>query len=476
MRTGLSFRRRVAPHVLVAALCALYGARPGVSAPAGQPAAADAATIADFEEGLPEGWGYSRARASLTPDGSRGQGLRVELEPENRAAAVISIPLGKSDLARHDGFELAARAASDQPEVRLRWIALDAAGRPLHQRRHTLKPGDAWAPVRLPLVEWRWGNASTGPWSEAKRLVLLVESPARELWLDEIRLASAADDESPAGWLKRQAFDGAGAGTTRFAEADGMLVGTDAAGQLTDEHLRRMLSNMQKARKWVRRVFGPAVRPLDGEVTPPALLIFRDGDGYRAFWQRIGRAWDAQIAPPTSGGYTVQSISTSTYDPKIGPDRPVYLHESVHAVVAHELRLVTGTEQHGWLHEGIAAYLQLCLYPKSLDPAAYRRGFTTPIGREGGLFQPLDRLIVGRPSPAYYAQLASLVAYLAEEKPDWLATIAKSLADGETPGQALKRCGTNVGELQEAWLAWGKRRYVANEPDRHFEPPLEWRD
>jgi hypothetical protein len=121
--------------------------------------------------------------------------------------------------------------------------------------------------------------------------------------------------------------------------------------------------------------------------------------------------------------------------------------------------------------------VQLCLYPQSLDPAVYPREFARGIPPAGpGLLRPLKEVMGRRGMPRQYAQLASVTAYLVEEKPQWLPVIAKSLADGETTEQALKRCGTTFADLEAAWLEWGKQRFAepaaAGEPP--FKVPAEW--
>ena len=61
----------------------------------------------------------------------------------------------------------------------------------------------------------------------------------------------------------------------------------------------------------------------------------------------------------------------SADDAERGVRRPVYVHESTHAVVARDLRLLTGNAKHSPLQEGIATYVQLCLHPDSVDRGAF---------------------------------------------------------------------------------------------------------
>jgi hypothetical protein len=466
------------PLLMLSALWVFLAPRP-VAAAAAAPAKAVERVIADFESGLPPGLVAQAGDVTTGDSGNarRGQALRVTLDAGDGRKPSVELPVGEDEarqLSQRGEFAFAYRVTSNRPEVDLRWVALDDAGRTLFQKRLAVPAGRPWQDAGTPLHEWRWGNDSVGAWSEVRRLVLAVESPAAELWLDDVRPAGARRDERQgAEWLRRIAFGGADA---RVAEADGLMVATDATDGMTEQDVMRLLAQTRKVRALVARLFGNAVRPVD-DGTPPALLIFKTPAGELDFWKRLGEAWKAQIAPPTAGGYTVADVATSTFDPKLGPARPVYLHESVHAVVAHDLRLLTGGVNHSWLHEGLASYVQLCVFPNSLDRETYPRNFARADLNDGrGLFRPLRQLLTRRVSTREHAQLASLVAYLVEQKPAWLPTIARSLADGDSAERALGRCGTSFAELEKAWLAWGAEHFPAagERPDHHFETPPEW--
>ena len=236
-----------------------------------------------------------------------------------------------------------------------------------------------------------------------------------------------------------------------------------------------MLGNMRKTRALIRRLFGDAVKPVDTPM-PAALLVFKDAPGYAGFWQMMGTQWGARIVPPQSGGYTVQDIATSSYDPKLGNDRPVWLHESVHAVAGRDLRLMPGSVEHSWLQEGLANYVQLCVYPASLDNGAYPRLFAAGVqDRPQALFRPLRQVLTERVTTQQYAQLASLIAFMIEAHPDWLPPLANAIATGEPVEKALKdRCKTDFEAMETEWLDWGRKRFVQPREDGHFTRPVEW--
>jgi hypothetical protein len=148
-------------------------------------------------------------------------------------------------------------------------------------------------------------------------------------------------------------------------------------------------------------------------------------------------------------------------------------------MLARMVGLRTGVDRHTWLQEGLASYLQVCVYPRSLDWRVFRRHFSRPIADDGsGFFKPLKTLLTDRVGMAHYAQLTSLVAFFLEERPDWLRKIAAGLAAGEPIETVLSECGTDFDELQAAWFAWGKRRFVDPQADGAtvFAMPQEWQE
>jgi hypothetical protein len=121
--------------------------------------------------------------------------------------------------------------------------------------------------------------------------------------------------------------------------------------------------------------------------------------------------------------------------------------------------------------------VQICVYPQVIERKSLVGSFKAPIQADGsGFFKPLDQILGKRANPRTYAQLATLVAYLAEEKPQWLPTIAKELVDGRTSEQAFNKCGTTLADLQAAWLKWGREKIAADDDGAPVLPvPEEFR-
>jgi len=445
-----------------------------------QSAAPSEEVIADFEAAAVQQLATARnAKAHVVIDASAPRGrsfLRLDLD----ADAAEQGAYVRLDLKLNSGFadraSLAAMLrAPDAPQrVQLRWLALDARGRPIFQRRFQLDPGEQWIQLDAPLRTWRWDNARVADWDEVRGLALRVESPAKRIELDELRLSGSETDEQRAQWLMDLAFR---SHPRAFVLEDGLLVASDAQPALGKAELFRLLHDMRSARGFVRRVFGEAVQATD-ELGPVTLLIFAGPLDEKAFYERLGEQWQAEIRPPTQGGYSVQDIATSTYRAELGPRRPVYVHESVHAIVARDLRLLTGHQPHTPLQEGIASYVQACVHPRSLSRRDLAAQFVKPIDPAGkGLFKPLAMLFDSPVTTNQYAQLASVVAYLAENDVELLRSLARGLAEGQNATRVLQSRGMSWEELQDAWLAWGQRRFAETSDDSTapFQLPEEFR-
>lgn len=383
----------------------------------------------------------------------------------------VSFPTPAWDASTIGWVRISLRATADVPSLSVRITGLDAEGRRIVQRRYNIRTNEDWMADSASLLYWRWGDATAGPWSEVRRLLIEPDPRASAVWVDDLQIGRLRAKEPGLGrdLLSTRAFE-----NSRWAEADDILIGTDALDGITEADLQRILGNARKCRAMIGRVFGDAVRPLDGP-TPPALLIFATPEKYQEFWMEMGRTWNATITPPKSGGYTIQDIATSTYSARLGPYRPVYLHELTHALLAHDVRLMTGNDRHWPLHEGLAAYVQLCVYPTALEPRAYPAAFAQYAADRTGLFIPLEQLLTKRGAERNYAQLASVIAFLTGEKPKWLPLIARTLADGGSMDDALKQCATTWADFEKAWLDWGTARFRARRDDGHFEAPEEWK-
>lgn len=398
--------------------------------------------------------------------GEDGKDHHLHYEAAGKSTKLVNLPLPNGVSLDGVGTLSAEFRAGAKPDD-LRWFGVDEKRRVIFQRKFTIPASEKFERVRFPLAEWRWGNEFTGNWRDVRTLILRAESADPAFDLDDVEIAPAAAKED------RSIVTLAFGDKARVVAKDDLLVATDAVAEITEAQQQAMLDRLIKARALLQRVAGEAYRPTE-QPQPACLLVFRDPDGDDAFFKRLGERWGAQIAPPTQGGYTVQSIATSGWDASKGAERPVYLHEGVHAIAARELRLLPGTPNHGPLQEGLANYVQLIVYPKSLDLDSYSSNFAKPIGGNS-FFIPLATLVKGSPKTSQYAQLASLVAYLIEKEPDTLVTWVRSVSDGTTLEDALKAKNDSIDKLQDRWWAWGVDRFVGKKVEQHFPTPEEFK-
>jgi len=444
----------------------------------GQTRPADDVLVADFEAGRAVSLNVGNGNAKFGPgDAPQGRNL-LTLTPKTPEAGKTYLQLELPDgahLFAHESLTAQLRAPAQQ-QVKLCWLALDGARHPVFQRPFTLDPGEKWVKLESPLRTWLWDTRRIADADEMRWIVLRIDSrDVPHVEIDDVRLEGRAAPDEQTTWLLDIAF-GPGA-PRKQVSGDGLMVATESLDGFADEDLNRLLDDMKRTRAFIRRVFGDAVRPTDDIPRPACLLIFNDGARRDAFLSRLGDAWGATIRTSSAAqGFTVQDIATATYDRERGPRRPVYVHESTHAVVARDLRLLTGHAPHTPVQEGIANYVQICVHPASIDRGALANAFAQPIDPSGnGLFIPLEKLFSIRATTKQYAQLASVVAFLVEKDQPLLRDLCKGLADGATASDVLARRGPTWNEFQEAWLAWGRGHFKNANAEVVFEPPPEFR-
>ena len=439
--------------------------------------------VADFEESTPEGSEVLRAKLEVVKGEEKcpaGSGyLKIEVPEDRRNASQLLFTLpDKSDLQSCKSLSAHIDLPEKEGEWKLRWNVLDKDKNQIWQRMFKMEGGEGWQKVEWPLYLWRWSNGRTASWTESKYLVLNIEEGSGDVKLDDIKFLRGLKGNKSAfpeaEWVAKVAFTG----EYRSLNEKGVFIATDALEELDEAALKSISDKVTPIIEWMKAIFRTARRPVN-EGAPVSLLVFKDMDGYKKFYERLGEQWNVSIGAPGAGGYTVQDIAASTYSARYGADRPVYFHELVHAIASRELRLLPGQRRHSWLQEGLANYLQLCLYPKSLGRSAFVNNFSQRITRRS-FFKPLRTLLTMRISGRQYAQLASLVAFLAEKHPDWLDKIALGIADGKDIEKVLEGLDLTFDSLQEKWLEWGKKVFAsdAEAPEgsgTHFPTPAQWK-
>lgn len=472
--------------ILAAVAATFASASFAQDAPASQPettavVGVETMTVANFDDALPEGLASKLAEtAHCTDSGAAAVGSGcLKIKPTPKAGKTVSITFPLPGGASPNGFASLScfiRVSAKAGQVGLRWLAEDADGKILFQRKFSAMKKDRWSRLFWPLVEWRWGNERAGDWTQVKSITLIVESEAQEIQIDELAFTGRQADNAQSDWLLKVAF-----GKKRHATAGEppLLVASDAIQN--SEDLDRITTHFKLIQAWMTRVLGDAVRPVEGDC-PAGMLIFADAKDWQGFFTRLAAAWETSTVSPTGTGFTVQTYATSTYSNKYGWDRPVYLHEMCHALAARQLRLLNGMAGHWWLQEGLANYLQLCIYPSSLNHDEFAANFAKPIDQTGkGFFKPLKMLVIKDAGTQEYAQLASLIGYMIENKPQLLIDLIKCTADGKKIAEAFEKNNVSLDDLEKEWFEWGAKTFVAGAtqpagPGSFFPVPEEWKD
>lgn len=438
--------------------------------------------LADFEHGMPVAIRAEGLTPSVVAEGAPQGKSALKLEPAAAGGAMrcfISLPENAdptASLALQASIKVESLDAA--APIVLRWFALDANGKPMFQHRLKSRDGE-WQKYCEPLAHWAWARGRVGDWASVRSFVLTIEGRAKSIWLDEIELLHG--EAMPKGalptraWLKELAFESR---PNRAASEGDVWIATDLPDEISAEHLDALLKKVLAARTWLKNTFGPAFRTADPG-RPISVLILSSKEAQVKLLNRLGEAWTMQVMPSNAGGYTVLDIATIPPAPPgklSAAERPVYLHEAVHAMVGRDLRIVSGGELTNWFQEGIANFVQLCANPESLDRAVYVKNFARPIGAEGKtFFKPMKMLLTTPAKSEHYAQLASVVAFLTEKRREWLRAIATGLAEGEAAEKILPKIGTSFEALEKEWLEWGRAAFGNEKGEGIFAVPEEFK-
>ena len=358
---------------------------------------ADDGRIADFESLRTVAVDVPGAKVTTETEGAaQGERFLRIARPNERATVRFGVPKSTSFVGRE---QFVAQVRASEP-ANLIWSALDEHDRQIFVRSVKIDAGDAWKRLELPLHTWRWPSSHPGDWDEVRRVAIRIDSKGVDhIDLDDLRVEQSAPADERTSFLLDLAFEKR---ERKVADRGEFLIATDAADAFRDADLQRWLDDFSNARKFIRRIFGDAVRPIEQITSPPMLLIFSREEARGEFFKRLNDAWDAKINVGKAQGFTVQDIATATYVQTLGVRRPVYLHEAVHAIVSRDLRVLPGHEAQGTLQEAIATYVQLCVFPTAIAPDIYPKAFAQPVDGKG-IFKPLETLMKSDATSKDYA-------------------------------------------------------------------------
>lgn len=190
------------------------------------------------------------------------------------------------------------------------------------------------------------------------------------------------------------------------------------------------------------------------------IYIFRSADDYRRFCVRTG-VYTKEEAEDTAGHGSGRYFATYYME----PNSPVVVHELTHSLVYRSL----GSDGGSWIHEGFAEYSEITF--QNRDVAAefsvnLRNREFTPL-REFIAFQSLafvDSKKDARKASKLYKQAAAFFAFLKKGPfADKFDEMAKSITSRHHGTEGEIKClekiyGMSLEDLEDQWVAWGKKR------------------
>lgn len=313
-----------------------------------------------------------------------------------------------------------------------------------------------WNEVRLPLRFFRTNGTRLPRWDGIRFLGLYLRTSA-DVLIDGIDFTRTAglDSRMAPKELRAIAFPDAPEGTVRLAQKPGVIVLTDCpkieVKQLADR-LDTLAAELQDA-----FIFAPPAKE------PPSLVVFDTKEAYETFPLRMAARMDSAAERPESGGLTIQSIATSSYDASFGTLRPVYFHEFAHAWLGRRLRM---EDDGGWFQEGVANHFQIKLFPQADMAKIVNLGIGDPSYR-----LPLRELCSGKRIPLNrYWQAMTVIGLLLNEDP-YRGSLEQMVNAFHAAGSTdLDKVlgpvfGTDWDGFAAAWMNYCRKTWPASKPD-----------
>lgn len=421
--------------------------------------------LLDFETGEPaDGWvggglGLSEVRVEgdKTPSGGRALTLSGVDDGDGKWVGYVYRKIPESDWCGYDALTFYAKVKA-KSTLHLRILAFSPGGTRAMLRRFTLDAGD-WRKVKLPLRGWRENIFDfAGDFRKIIGFTFRWDKGSGEITLDDFRLVKGdRKEKSCYPTLEDRMSIAFPTGKGKAIESDHFVLMTNAV-RLKGRDGKKLLARFEKAYDILSdRFLLPGKPPYKAPIA-----IFKKEQQYKDYFPRLGVFVGANISPPQSDGYSVLDVAASTYLSEYGWERRVYVHEAVHVAI----RLRTGLRTNGnWIQEGLANAVQLAIYPetaKDVDWAAEFKAFKA--GK--GLFLPWPYLLAKkRPSLKNYAQLASMMDFLADRHSAklvqfWLLLSKADKSVHEDGPRILEEAtGKKIAELQAEWMEWGLKKY-----------------
>lgn len=370
----------------------------------------------DFDDGgFERNWnvaGELEATAAEPPEAATEAaaapaGLAAKIETPARGRWIAAAKQVPADWLKYDELWLwvyrgAAEAERGGPLTFE--VVIAEQGQAAHFWRRVDVEGGGWQKVALPLKWFRQGPGRVARWDKIDRLEFRFRGAGR-LWIDSItlregkshRAAELSEDD-----LRTLAFPSLKPDQVRAFRSDNALILTDEPEldlDMLGAHLNKVVGAVLADMPFLEKPPAPAT-----------LLVFSSREDFAAFTPALAKKLNSQAEAPSSGGFTVQGVATSFWDPRQGALRPVYTHEFVHSLLERTARLGNQGE---WFQEGLASRYQLKFHPQENFGEIVRLGVTDPMQH-----LPLERLLSGRAIPTNRYWQAATVAEMLLTDPD----------------------------------------------------------
>lgn len=426
------------------------------------PAAADGPPTArvvldDFGNDPGDRWRGNGVTVGERAEVEGAQGVLEISDLREGGGGYVERNVAPADWRGNAAVSLRLKAAGEGP-LELRLIAYGGGAPRAMLKRFTVEPGD-WKTLELPLKAFRPDNVDPlGSFDRVERIRIRWDKGPGRLALDELTLVPGqAGLRSSRPTVEDRL-------SLAFPKGGGKAISGEHFVLLTDVPLlqgedgKKLLARLEEGLEALQERYGVPGAPAE----PAPLVVFREKGDYLAFPPRLGTWYGAIVPEPKSDGFTVLGVASSWFDAKQGWDRPVFVHEAMHAAIEPLLGIAcTGN----WLQEGLASAVQATIHPKSLSVDLGTEFRNLRDGKRSKFTFWKEALGQPHPPMRSYPQLITVFDFLREKhSAKWPAIWAAIRGlDGPVHEKALPAIARTVDStpeaLEAAWLAWGAAHY-----------------
>jgi len=396
-----------------------------------------------FPLASPSIWNRPQGPLTVTPQ-SDPVSLNIEAGPSGFLYSRREVLPDRLSAYSHLQLTLESRQA--KPAV-VELQFLEPGGKAKFWRKVDL-PANTETKVDLPLRFMRPGSGPQPNWSRIQYLGFFFRDGFTGTMTD-LRLVSKDGQQA---WMQPEhlrdlGFDGTGDLAVRENRLAVITDVKELDAETLADHLMEVDKTLRNMLPYLKHP--PAL---------PTLLVFKDEEGYRGFHRKYGKRLNAKIVPPSSDGYALFGIATSSAGDPPDTFRPVFVHEFVHA----HLDKVAGipSEKGDWFQEGMATSMQLRFHPQDTFHEIVQDSLT-----KRSHWMPLQQLCDGRRIPMNrYWQAATLIELLSEDPryaPSFPKLVQAMSASGSTQLEQYWELlpVSDWHALQNDWKRFCKKRY-----------------